>query len=119
MATSSAPSGSGSGSTSFNNNNKEKGKGKGGRRQDEVWVHFTQSERDSKVTRLPFVIFVNINIQEEKFLPYKDILQIIVWKLPSFWFENTKRFWKKIKRNTIKKEKDLKDKYIWMNITIP
>ena len=63
MATSSASSGSGSGSgsgsssssTSFNNNNKgkdkrkDKGKdkGKGGRRQDEVWVHFTQSERDS------------------------------------------------------------------------
>lgn len=47
MDTSSAPSGSGS--TSFNNNNnKGKGKGKGGRRQDEVWVHFTQSERDSQ-----------------------------------------------------------------------
>jgi hypothetical protein len=47
MDTSSAPSGSGS--TSFNNNNnKGKGKGKGSRRQDEVWVHFTQSERDSQ-----------------------------------------------------------------------
>src|SRR3989337_4278221 len=56
MATSaSSGSGSGSGSSSSNNNNKgkdkrkDKGKdkGKGGRRQDEVWVHFTQSERDS------------------------------------------------------------------------
>jgi BED zinc finger len=45
MATSSASSGSSS--TSSNNNN-NKGKGKGGRRQDEVWIHFAQSERDSQ-----------------------------------------------------------------------
>jgi hypothetical protein len=44
MATSSASSGSSS--TSSNNNN-NKGKGKGGRLQDEVWIHFAQSERDS------------------------------------------------------------------------
>ena len=45
MATSS--SSSGSSSTSSNNNN-NKGKGKGGRRQDKVWIHFAQSERDSQ-----------------------------------------------------------------------
>ena len=40
----------GSGSTSFNNNNKGKSKSKGkeGRRQDKVWIHFTQSEHDSQ-----------------------------------------------------------------------
>ena len=37
---------SGFNSTNSNNNN-NKGKGKGGRRQDEVWIHFAQSERDS------------------------------------------------------------------------
>ena len=50
MATSSSAS-FGSGSISSNNNNnkgKSKSKRKGGRRQDEVWIHFTQSERDSQ-----------------------------------------------------------------------
>ena len=50
MATSSSAS-FGSGSISSNNNNnkgKSKSKGKGGRRQDKVWIHFTQSERDSQ-----------------------------------------------------------------------
>ena len=45
MATSSASSGYSS--TSSNNNN-NKGKGKGGRWQDEVWIHFAQSKRDSQ-----------------------------------------------------------------------
>ena len=50
MATSSSAS-FGSGSISSNNNNnkgKSKSKGKGDRWQDEVWIHFTQSERDSQ-----------------------------------------------------------------------
>ena len=71
-----------------------------------------------KIILLLLVIIIKLNIWEGKFLPYKGILQITVRKLRSAWFENTKRLWKKIKWSTIKKEKYLKDKDIWMNITM-